>query len=522
MRPVSAARLSFPLSSGTVALGPDGTIERVLAGPSSAISYIDSGGRVTVRIDDVEIAWPEAAVAADVDEVEFHYLGRQDLTLMIRHSFTAGWGIRVTLVNQTLDPLPLTAELAWAPTASSHARALAAGATGAYAVPGPDGTGPLLGGELVLGTCDAVTADGIGLGRFTLDPLKRRVVQWRWDWFDSPAEFWYARFPALPRDLVLPVGEAALIAADDDEAVVALGADSQWRGGQIELSSPDPQQVTVQVSSRRGVTEYDIEWVAPLDEVLAELGDSLLAGPRNRAGLVRLANVDAALVMQRLVSVGATGDPDVADDALRLFSSRLEGCSITGGREVAFLCREFDRLGEEDLLERATEALLRLTDPVPGLGLATAQVCVARLALGWSVEPLLTRLRALTAAGDPGADLDRTGIALELALVGGPRLPGAVEPDGLEHAEVWSTRVGTALGAGLPGRPIRPLPVEQQAYLATVLDLLPEPLAYRMRPEWGCRLHDVVRRAQAEVLALLAHRPPGPALSWLIMGSRLA
>ncbi|HWJ52745.1 MAG TPA: hypothetical protein VNT24_05140 [Propionibacteriaceae bacterium] len=522
MRPVPAPGLSFPLGQGVVTLRPDGTIAGVLADPAAATSYLDGGGRVTVRLDGVEAEWSDTSVAADVDEVEFRYLGRNDLGLIVRHSFSGGWAIRVTLLNHTLEPLSVVAELAWAPAATSPARALAAGATGAYAVPGPDGTVPVLGGELVLGTCDAISTKGIGLGPITLGPLGRHVVQWRWDLFDHALAFGHARFPSVPRDLVLPAGDMALIAADDDEAVVTPGLDLLRRGGELELLSSVPQRVAVQVSSSHGVTVYDMEWVAPLDEMLIDIGEPLLAGPRNRAGLLRLADLNAAMVAQRLLTIGAAGAPDDVDDALRLFSSRLEHGAVTDGRGVAFLCGEFERLGEEDLLERATAVLLELAGPFPGLGLATIQVCMARLTLGWPVEPLLTRLRALSAADDPGAALGQTAVALELCLVAAPRSAGTVGLDDLQRAEEWSSRLAAGLGAGLPGRPVRPLPVDQQAYLATVLGLLPEPLGSRIRPDWGCRPHDVARRAQAEALAQLGRQPPRAAHSWLIMGARLA
>ena len=517
MRPVPAPRLTFPLGPGVVALRPDGAIEVVRADPGSGPSYLDAGGRVFVRIEDAKVRWSEPTVGADVDEVEFRYLGRDDLGLVVRHSFAAGWTVRVTFANHTLDPLALVAELAWVPAATSQAWALAAEATGAYAISAPGGTGPLLGGELVLGTCDAVSAESIGLGRFTLDPLGRHVVQWRWDWFDHPQAFHQDRFVDVPRDLVLPDSETARIAADDDVALVAPGVEVARRGGQLELWS-SPGMATVQLSSRRGVTRYELEWVAPLDEVLAEIGERLLRGPRNPAGLVRLVDLDAALVVQRLLRMGAAGDPDDTDDALRLFESRLEADAIIDGRGIAFLCGEFERTGEPDLLDRATVGLLGLTDPVPGLGLATAQVCVARLSLGWPVEPVLAHLAAVTAASEAGEDLGPTAVALELRLVGASRAAGA-EP---EAVKAWSTRIGTGLGAGLRGRPVRPLPVDRQAYLATVLRLLPEPLGGRVRPDWGCRPQEVARRAEAEVLARLSHHPPRAAHSWLIMGARLA
>ena len=131
---------------------------------------------------------------------------------------------------------------------------------------------------------------------------------------------------------------------------------------------------------------------------------------------------------------------------------------------------------------------------------------------------VLAHLAAVTAASEAGEDLGPTAVALELRLVGAPRAAGA-EP---EAVKAWSTRIGTGLGAGLRGRPVRPLPVDQQAYLATVLGLLPEPLGGRVRPDWGCRPQEAARRAEAEVLARLSHHPPRAAHSWLIMGARLA
>ena len=105
------------------------------------------------------------------------------------------------------------------------------------------------------------------------------MVQWRWNWFDHPQAFHQDRFVDVPRDLVLPVSDTARIAADDDEAVVAPGAEVARRGGQLELSSMGPGAVTAQLSSRRGVTRYEIEWVAPLDEVLWRSANGCFGGP---------------------------------------------------------------------------------------------------------------------------------------------------------------------------------------------------------------------------------------------------
>ena len=130
-----------------------------------------------------------------------------------------------------------------------------------------------------------------------------------------------------------------------------------------------------------------MEWVEPLDDALAALGDGLLNGPRSRAGVVVLPDVDSALVLQHLLGRGRPGNPDQADDALGLFLARATESPVGDARGISLACGEFERTGEEDLLERATAQLLGLDGPMPGLGLAGAQLCVARLSQGWPPEP---------------------------------------------------------------------------------------------------------------------------------------
>jgi hypothetical protein len=469
----------------------------------------------------MEVSWSEPAVAADVDEVEFSFAPADGIGLVVRHSFSADWGVRVTFVSHTLDPLSLVTELTWAPAPECLAWAVAAGATGGYAVPGPDGHGPLLGGELVLGACDAISEHAIGLGRIELGPLERRVVQWRWSWYANPRAFVRNRFAHVPRDLVLPENESARIMADDDAAVVAPGVDTARRGPHLELSSPGPQRVSVEVRSHRGVTAYEMEWVERLDDGLVELGDRLLEGPRSRAGVVVLADIDAALVVQHLLVRGQLGNPDEADDALGLFIARAGASRAVDGRGVSLLCSEFERTGDPDLLDEAAAGLARLGRPVPGLGLAAAQVCVARLTSGQSLDPVLTHLERV-AGTTAGTDLEDVAAGLELRLTTAPRGGDGEDPDRRRTVEAEVRRIGAALGAGLPGRPVGPLPVDRQAYLAGVLGLLPEALGARSRPDWGVSPHDVARVATAQVLARLAGQAPRAAHSWLIMGARLA
>jgi hypothetical protein len=517
--PVPAPGLTYHLGRGTVVLRPDGSLEAVRPGEGSG-SYLVDGGRVRVIVNGLQASWPEPTVAADIDEAEFGYAPAAGLGLVVRHSFTADWGLRVAFANHTLDPLTVVAELAWVPAADCPAWALAAGATGAYAIPGPDGQGPLLGGELILGTCDTVSLHGIGLGSLELGPLERQVVQWRWAWYANPRTFNRNRFPAVPRDLVLPENEAARILADEDTAVVAPGVDTARRGPHLELASTSGHRVRIEVRSRRGVTAYDMEWVEPLDDALTSLGEDLLEGPRTRAGVPTLPGVDAALVLQHLLVRRRLGNPDQADDALGLFVTRAADSPVGDGRGVSVLCSEFERRGDPDLLEQATGHLLRLDRPVFGFGLAAAQVCVARLSQGWPLDPVLIHLgRVVQAAG--GSRLDQVAADLELRLTAAPRNADDESADRLP-VEAPVRRIGAALGAGLRGRPLRPLPVDQQAYLGVVLGLLPEALGARSRPDWGIPPHDVARLVQAQALGRLAGQAPRAAHSWLIMGARLA
>jgi hypothetical protein len=80
--------------------------------------------------------------------------------------------------------------------------------------------------------------------------------------------------------------------------------------------------------------------------------------------------------------------------------------------------------------------------------------------------------------------------------------------------------LGGWLGAGLKGRAVTPLPVDELAHLAAVLALLPEPVSAGLRQRWGCTAHELARRGRNEVLCRLGSEAAGPALSWLVLGAR--
>ena len=220
-----AAPQPFPFRAGEVTLGAGGeiaSVDRSAEVDRRIWSAADGSWRPSPG---VSIDWSATGMTVDVDEVELRGQLGHGVTVTLRHSFAAGWGVRLVLANEGSGPIALEPRLGWVPSPDCPAFSLAAGATGGYAVCPDDGAGPLLGGELTRGSLVWVDAEWLGLGRIELPPLGRYVVQWQWDWYTSPQRFERGRFPSVPRQLVLRTGEIARIAAGDDEAVVARGAD---------------------------------------------------------------------------------------------------------------------------------------------------------------------------------------------------------------------------------------------------------------------------------------------------------
>ena len=195
--------------------------------------------------------------------------------VVVRHSFAAGWGVRVALTNLTDEPLEIDdAGLSWVADPDAPAWALAAGASGAYAVPSPDGTGPLLGGVLALGACEWVTAEAMGFSRLTVAPRGRFVVQWTWEWYRPGQGFGRNRHLEVPRSLYATVDEPLDIVADEDTALsLPRGVVEERERGHSELSCWEPGRFTVELVSARGVTRYDLHAAQPYDEVITDGGD---------------------------------------------------------------------------------------------------------------------------------------------------------------------------------------------------------------------------------------------------------
>lgn len=523
----------FPCGPAFVEVSADGVVTGVAHRSRPGTSYLESAGEVRARRAGRPVHWSAPVVDVDVDEVE---VTRSDgpLRLVVRHTFAAGWGLRVALSNLGEDVLDLDdALLTWRTPADRPVWAVAAGAAGSVAVLSPDGRGPVLGGVLRLGALTGVSAAGLHLGPVSLAPQGRYVVQWQWDFHPSPRAFDRGRHPDVPRRLDLLVDEVTILAASEDEALLAQGLDQEAVRDGVELSAAAPGRYPVELRSARGVTSFALRVAEPLEAVLLRSATALLDRPRTAAGVVPLPDVDAALAVQRALGSGLLAEAEVAEEALDLFTARLPEDAPADPRTLGHLCGEHARTGDPELLGRARQGVLAAAAPAPGLGLAATELCLALLLAGQPVAPVLEHLvglaqeHALPPAASP-ADAQAALLELEVVTMarpagaGGP--VGSGRPDGPGGEDAVAARVaalGGWLGGGLKGRAAIPVPLDRLAHLATVLGLLPEPVSAALRGRWGCTAHELARRGRTEVLCRLdGDASAGPALSWLVLGTR--
>lgn len=534
--PVPASGSTFRAGPSTVTLGAVGTVTAVRHDSRPGWSYLGCVGQVGVQVAGEPVEWSDPELNVDADEVEITRRSAAGggaaarLRAVVRHSFGAGWSVRLVLSNLGTEPVAIEdATICCSAPEDSATWALAAGAVGSYVVAPPDGRGPLLGGTLDLGAAESVTPEGLNIGPLSLDPGGRYVVQWHWSWYDSPREFAHRAAGRhgdrqVPRTLHLGVGETAAITAGEDEALVlAPGVVAEPMGDQTDLGVADSGTFRVEVCSARGVTHYDLHWVDPIEVVLRNLAEAALGGPRTAAGVVRLDTVDAAAAVQFALRLGL-GEADAAEDALDLFTARSVDRTGRGDlsgldpRTASFLCGEFDRTGDLDALEAATEAVLTATAVTPGLGLAASQVALARVLVGMPLTDLTARVAALAQASPP-ADADRIAspvatraAAVEFAVLARARAN--------EEVTAGVLALGSSLGAGLKGHPVRPLPVHTAAHLAAVLAGLGDEVSVGLRQHWPCTGHELGRWTESAVLARLTGAPLGPAHFWLAAAAR--
>ncbi len=270
------------------------------------------------------LPWSAPEVLVDSDEAEFGYRSGS-VRVVVRHSFAAGWGVRVALTNLVDEPLEVDdAGLSWVADPDAPAWALAAGASGAYAVPSPDGTGPVLGGLLALGAFGWVTPEALGFGRLTVPPRGRFVVQWTWDWYRPGQGFARNQHLEVPWSLFLAVDQPVSIVADEDTALVLPRGGRRGAGTRADRAlllggRRVHRRVGVGPGSRPGTT---CTRPGRTTRSSPPRRSDALNGPTSPAGIVRLADVHAALAVQQALLAGWVDDPDPAEDALDLFLAR--------------------------------------------------------------------------------------------------------------------------------------------------------------------------------------------------------
>lgn len=525
-----APGLTFDSGPARVAMSSGGRVVSVVHHDDPALSYLSGAALGELRVDDERLAPVEPEVRVDVDEVEVVHTFPGRLRVVVRHTFATGWGVRLAFVSLAPHPQQVErAQLRLEPGPRCVAWALTLGVTGAYAVSPASGTGPLLGGLLRLGSVRDATPDGLELSPFTLAPDGRHVAQLQWDWYATPRAFGQERYGAAPSALFPATGEVVQVRVDDDVAVVMPEgpADAHRGRGRLELVSAVRGRFPVELRSARGTIAFSLQWVDRAEELLASLAEGVLSAERSSAGVVKLPDVAAALVVQHALGANRVDDPDDAAEALDLFTARLTGSGSLTPVHAAYLCREHDRLGDPDLLDEAWAALRDRTRPAPGLGLAATQLClglIARDRPAGEVLGLLSRLfsafAARRAAGRalPEDDITARAAALELVAVtaAGPRAWG---PDGAgPDVRPEVAGLGLHLGAGLKGQAVLARPEAELAHLLTVFQLLPDDLSGELTRRWGCSAHALAAAATPGLLARLEGQPVGDAHSWLVLG----
>lgn len=522
---------SYRCGPAIITLDDHASVVSVIHDQHPTQTWLVGGGVPEVVIDGQPLVWTVEQIAEDVDEVEIES-SSWPVSATVRHTFMERWGVRLTLNNLSDEPVLIdSASLSWRSDPRRAAWALAAGAAGAYAIPSldactcdapfPDPAGPLLGGVLASGVCAAVDDDALRSGPVTLAPGGLFVLQWNWEWYDSPADFTAARHRDVPWTGYLQAGDSIRIEADADTAVVVTGDGVVEEEGSIDevvVAASAEGDFTVELSSARGTTRYLIHVSQHQEVLVSRAADRALRGPVTAAGVVKLPDVHSALAVQQALLGAQVDDPVTAEDALELFIARRLEDSRADALLISLAATEAERTGEEETLRAAIRWWAAPAEFTPGLGLALSPLCLAAVAAGASSPRQPEWWGRLASASDEANGPIAWAVELEQLMIGG------LHPSGTETKSRQlraAQAVGSWLGAGLKGEAVRRLPAADIAYLATVLPLCGEQLSTPLEQSWAHGTADVVVRAQAEVRWRVADHPAGAALAWLILAGRV-
>ena len=534
--PATPDTLDFRYGPGVITVDGAGVIRRMEHDSRPGASYLLEAGTITVQLAGGQVRWEQTGWQADSDEVEVVWEAAGLLRLAVRHTFAAGWGMRLAVTNIGATALNLNdVRLALVAGDRYVPWGLAAGAEAAYSLHPLDGAGPVLGGLLKLGSVQSLGPDGASLGRIDLPPAGRYILVWQWSWYATPRALGAGRHPGVPVSTYLIAGQSARIHAGSDVAVLApdrhlvVAPD----GESTELIPSGPGDYPVELRSALGAVGYRLHCAAPAENLLARLADRLLGGARTPAGVIRIDTAAAGLVIQHAIASGIQ-HTDEAAEALDLLTSRLRTAPTRDPLSAAYLCGEAVRIDEAELIDVAVEAIGAVELVEPGLGLAALRLRVSSLVMGRDIGTVLDGLLSLAGVpvsdaepADADAALHRDIGRLELmAVLTSSRRQAAPQPDLIAHV----ARIGVWLGAGLKGEPVRQLGLVRLAQLGAVLELLPEQLEPAFHRRWPCPPSELAHRARAELLSrlqqtlsngsgqLTAEQPDGlTAAAWLAL-----
>ncbi len=472
-----------------------------------------------LSVDGRPTPWSTGETVVDSDEVERTATADGLASVVLRHSFGAAWRTRLVLRNISSTTWTGRVALALQPGSGYRAWSLSVGRDSTYALLPAALESPILVAQSSSGSAVTVTEDGFEVGPIPLDPGFSFVAAWDWHAAASPRVL-ADRLPGeLPWVLTAPVGEEIWLPADRDTAVL-IPDDLELLDdhGHRTVFADRPGRRRVELRSARGSTVLELAWVPAVSDFLAAAAEQILTGPRGPSGVVGLADLPAALVLQWATRQTGFAAAVEADDALDLFTARLDHSPSETGRssalEISYLAGEYDRLGDPDLLEACDRRMSAMTAVSPGLGLAMMRSRLASILAGRR-PPRPTVGRTAGPLGlDPDSSASAAAAALEYALA--TETPDRVTS---EETLAWVYRVGIELRAGLPGRVPASLPTEQLSHCLAVLRLLPDTVYPYWTETFGLSISTVTDARALELVDRLRGAPVTAAHAWLALSS---
>ena len=501
---------SFPLRAFRVAFDDDGGTEVTSSARPGhpVLTRLDIG---TLQRAGEPVDGDTEPVQFDDDEIEQHWTAPGLASVVVRHSFVGGWRTRVVLAELSGRPWTASLRLGVQPGPGVRPWSWATGAHGVLALLPDDPAGSVL--YVRTGPSPAPVAprpDGLVLGPYRLAAGERLVTSFEWASARWPREVTArlgSTWPALPRWSTVALDEEIWLPADPDAALVLPDeVGTTDLGDRQALTSAVPGRYRVELRSARGSTELELAWAPPVPEFLSSVAERILAAPSGPAGVVGMPDLACAVVVQRASRILGFPSAIAAADALDQFTARFDDDGPDRALGAIYLIGEYDRLGDPDLIVRATELIARAGTPVPGSGLALIRTAIATVVAGRPPDsgPRLT-------AVDPG---DLAG--LEVLLATRPQ----AAPDNGSPLAAGLHRLGLELLAGLPGRLPDDHPSDDTAYAIAVLRLVPDALNHWWSVRYGLPAAEL---ADARALELVDRLGPdaavGRAHAWLAVSS---